>query len=150
MICKLYYRIPFSETDAMGIVHHCNHGLYFERGRVELLRLIGMPYADIITKGMHFPVTDLQISFKRPLKFDDVIVIETKIARLSRTRLHFDYRVFIEPELRESSLVAEGSGEKPLVTAATHHCCVNAQGRPIEMASDVLAHMRKYFSGELS
>jgi acyl-CoA thioester hydrolase len=143
--CQLPYRIPFSETDAMGIVHHSNHARYFERGRVELLRLIDLNYSGMVKRGYHLPLTEFQVQFKKPLYFDDLIVVETRISELTRVRMNIEYKIFKGPELEKSRMV-EASDETPaLVTGKTFHCCVNEKGRPVEMPEDIfqiLAELR--------
>lgn len=144
--CRLYYRVPFSETDAMKIVHHSNHARYLERGRIEYLRLVGLDYAGIMKRGMHFPVTELNIQYKKPLVFDEVLLIETEISKLTRVRLNFGYKVYSVPELAPSSLAdSPFEGGKPSFTGESFHCCVNDEGRPIEAAPDVHERLTKLF-----
>lgn len=131
--CRLTYRIPFSETDAMGIVHHSNHPRYFERGRVEFLRLIDLNYTEIVKQGFHFPLTDLRVSYKKPLVFDDIITIETAISDLSRVRMSFEYRIFTGSELAVPMLADAPLEGVAAVTGETAHCCTNTNGRPVEM-----------------
>lgn len=130
--CRLYYRIPFSETDAMKIVHHTNHARYLERGRIEFLRLIGLDYVAIMKRGLHFPVTEMSVEFKKPLVFDEIIVIETCISLLTRVRLNFGYKVYSVPELLAPSLSTVPFEGKPSFVGETFHCCVNDEGRPVE------------------
>lgn len=132
--CRLYYRIPFSETDAMGIVHHSNHARYLERGRVEFLRLAGMSYSGIMQEGFHFPLTELKVAFKKPLRFDEVIVIETAISSLTKTRLNFEYKIFPATELKLAELSTAPITDPFLVLGDTFHCCINDRGRPVEMS----------------
>jgi len=131
--CRLTYRVPFSETDAMGIVHHANHPKYLERGRVEFLRLAGLGYTEIVKQGFHFPLTDLQVSYKKPPVFDEVILIETTISKVTRVRVNFEYRIFTGQELAAPSLTNEPMSAPPAVLGETFHCCVNEKGRPVEM-----------------
>jgi acyl-CoA thioester hydrolase len=131
--CHLTYRVPFSETDAMGIVHHANHPKYMERGRVEFLRLAGLGYTEIVKQGFHFPLTDLQVSYKKPLFFDQAILIETSISKVTRMRVSFEYRIFTGQELSAPALTTEPRSGVPAVLGETFHCCVNEQGRPVEM-----------------
>jgi acyl-CoA thioester hydrolase len=135
--CRLTYRVPFSETDAMGIVHHSNHARYLERGRVEFLRLVGPGYTEVVKRGFHFPLTEMKIAFKRPLDFDDVILIETEISELSRVRLNFSYRIFTGVELGPSSISSEPWPGNPAVTGETFHCCTNEEGKPVKIAEDI-------------
>lgn len=148
MIQSLYYRVPFSETDAMGIVHHCNHGLYFERGRVEFLRMIDMPYAQIVARGLHFPVLALNTEYKKPLRFDEILAIETRIQSLSRVRLNFEYRIHVVDHLQNSDWRDKHREGKAAAIAISQHCCTNEAGRPVEIPSDVLERMQKYYSGD--
>lgn len=135
--CRLTYRVPFSETDAMGIVHHSNHARYLERGRVEFMRLIGFGYSEVVKRGFHFPLTDMKISFKQPLQFDDVILIETEVSEMSRVRLNFSYRIFTGAELGPSSLSSEPWPGIPAVIGETFHCCTNENGKPVKIAEDI-------------
>ena len=146
--CRLFYRIPFSETDAMGIVHHSNHARYLERGRVEFLRVIGFNYTEIMRRGFHFPVTDMNISFKKPLQFDDVIVIETAVSSLSKIRLNFSYKIFTGRDLGPSLLTEEPLAGSPAVVGETFHCSVNEKGRPVPMSAGIQEALAKF--GEIA
>jgi YbgC/YbaW family acyl-CoA thioester hydrolase len=139
--CRLHYRIPFSETDAMAIVHHSNHARYLERGRIELLRLVGLDYASLMKRGMQYPVLEIRTVFKKPLVFDEIILIETAIGRATRTRLDFQYRLFSVTEWQAPSLANEPFAGSPSATGETFHCCVNEKGRPVEGAPDVVAKL---------
>jgi acyl-CoA thioester hydrolase len=142
--CRLFYRIPFSETDAMGIVHHSNHARYLERGRVEFLRVIGLNYTEIMKQGFHFPLTDMNISFKKPLQFDDVIVVETAISQLSKLRLNFSYKIFTGGDLGPSLLTEEPLSGSPAVLGETFHCSVNERGRPVPMSAGIQEALEKF------
>jgi acyl-CoA thioester hydrolase len=132
--CRLTYRVPFSETDAMGIVHHSNHPRYMERGRVEFLRLLDLPYTEIMKQGLHFPLTDLKVSYKKPLAFDEVILIETAVSKITKLRMSFEYRIFTGCDPLPSEISAEPFPGIPAVLGETLHCCVNEKGRPVEMS----------------
>lgn len=121
----------------MGIVHHSNHARYLERGRIELLRLVGLDYTGFIRQGLHVPVTDLSISYKKPLSFDEVLMIETAISAVSKTRLSFAYRIFTGADLAPAVVSTEAVAGHPAVVAETHHCCVNESGRPVKMNDTV-------------
>ena len=135
--CRLYYRIPFSETDAMGIVHHSNHARYLERGRVEFLRLAGLGYTKVIEKGYHFPLTDIRISYKKPLAFDEVICIETALTEISKLRLTFAYRIHTAPELLPATLASAPLDGRPSVEGETFHCAVNLQNKPAKITEEL-------------
>lgn len=128
----------------MGIVHHSNHAKYFERGRVEFLRLVDLGYSKIVERGFHFPLTEMQIQYKRPLNFDDVIVVESTISELTRIRMNFRYKIFkVESQDFLSRMTGRGIEGAPLVTAQTFHCCVNEKGRPVEMPEDLFESLLK-------
>ena len=141
--CRLYYRIPFSETDAMAIVHHSNHARYLERGRIEFLRLTGLDYASIMKRGMHYPVLEIRTVFKRPLVFDEVILIETALSEVTRARLNFTYKIFSVPALLAPALSMEPFEGSPSVLGETFHCCVNETGRPTGAEPDIVRKLQK-------
>ena len=145
--CRLWYRIPFSETDAMAIVHHSNHARYLERGRVEYLRLAGLSYASLMKRGMQYPVLEIRTTFKKPLVFDEVIAIETAISEVTRTRIHFNYRIFSVNELMPSGLFTDPLAGMPSALGETFHCCVNSSGRPIQAEADVLERLLELSGG---
>jgi YbgC/YbaW family acyl-CoA thioester hydrolase len=141
--CRLYYRIPFSETDAMKIVHHSNHAKYLERGRIEFLRLTGLDYVSIMKRGFHYPLVEIRTVFKKPLVFDEVILIETAIVEVSRARLDFAYKIYSVPELAMPSLSKEAfEGGKPSVLGETFHCCVNDEGRPVAADAEIVEQLK--------
>lgn len=120
------YRVIYGDTDQMGVVYYANYLRWFERGRGELLRACGMPYATIEQRGMHFPVAELSCRYFRPAHYDDLIVIDTRITSVSRASLTFAYRIMHEAE---ALLLASGS---------TKHACVDGQGRVMRMQQDLL------------
>lgn len=131
----------------MAIVHHSNHARYLERGRIEFLRVAGMDYASLMKRGMQYPVLELRTVFKKPLVFDEVILIETAISLVSRTRLNFEYRIFTAPELLAPALTKEAYEGTPSVLGETFHCCVNPQGRPTEAQPDLIARLNELQGG---
>jgi len=96
-------RVRFCETDLMGIVHHATYLVYFEAGRVDWLRRRGITYADWTTRGVQVPVTSAELQYRAPSRFDDVLTIETTLAKLRSVSLDFRYRI-----LRDTTLIAEG------------------------------------------
>ncbi len=86
-------RVRYSETDQMGYCYHGNYAQYFEVGRVEALRELGVSYKKMEEQGVMLPVMNLAIHYKFPAKYDDALTISTKISELEGARLHFDYIV---------------------------------------------------------
>ena len=75
-------RVRYSETDQMGYCYYGNYAQYFEVGRVEALRSIGMSYKSLEDRGIMLPVSDFQVTYKTPAKYDDQLTIQTKIIEL--------------------------------------------------------------------
>jgi acyl-CoA thioester hydrolase len=100
-------RVRYAETDKMGVVYHSNFLIWFEVGRVELLRQCGFDYKEMEKQdNCHLPVVDLKIRYKAPAQYDDEIVIRTGLKRMSASLLHFNYEVF-----RETDRVLLATGE---------------------------------------
>ena len=90
-------RVRYAETDKMGVVYHSNFLIWFEVGRVELLRQCGFDYKEMEKQdNCHLPVVDLKIRYKAPAQYDDEIVVRTGLKRMSASLLHFNYEVFRE------------------------------------------------------
>lgn len=103
----------------MGIVHHATYLVYFEAGRVEWLRRRGLTYADWTAEGVQVPVVDAQVQYRAPSRFDDVLAIETTLARLRTASLEYTYRI-----LRGETLIAVGS---------TRLACIDANHRVLRI-----------------
>ena len=90
-------RVRYAETDKMGVVYHSNFVIWFEVGRVELLRQLGFEYSQMEHQdNCHIPVVDLRVRYKAPAQYDDEIVIRTELKNVRSTLLHFSYDVFRE------------------------------------------------------
>jgi acyl-CoA thioester hydrolase len=110
------YRVIYGDTDQMGVVYYANYLRWFERGRSEFLRQIGLPYATIERAGFHFPVADVNCHYSQSAHFDEVIQIETELAEMGRASLSFNYRISRETD---TGLLATGS---------TKHACIDQSG----------------------
>ncbi|PQL91046.1 acyl-CoA thioesterase [Apibacter adventoris] len=87
-------RVRYSETDQMGYVYYGNYPQYFEVGRVELFRYIGLPYKDIEEYGIMLPVANLSIKYIKPAKYDDELLITTTVKKLPEgARIVFEYEI---------------------------------------------------------
>ena len=104
-------RVRYAETDQMGIVYYANYLVWFEIGRVELLRSLGLAYSQLeIDHQCILPVVEASCRYRAPARYDDRIVIETRPSLLRGSVLKFAYRVFRKPnqEGKERQLLAEG------------------------------------------
>ena len=99
-------RVRYAETDQMGVVYYANYFVWFEIGRVEVLRSVGLSY-DQMEKDhkLILPVVDASCRYRQPARYDDEILIETRPAMLRGSVLKFAYRILrngregVEPEL---------------------------------------------------
>jgi acyl-CoA thioester hydrolase len=103
-------RVRYAETDQMGIVYYANYLVWFELGRVELLRSLGLTYSRLETDhGCILPVIEARCRYRAPARYDDEILIETRPVLMRGSVLKFAYRVLRKaPEGEEQTLLAEG------------------------------------------
>jgi acyl-CoA thioester hydrolase len=113
---EIVVRVRYAETDRMGLLHHANYLVYFEQARIELLRQQGASYKDLEDQGYLLVLTKVEVQYKRPARYDDVLTIRTTVARTTMVRIDHTYEV-----LREGELVATG---------ATTLACINRDGQP--------------------
>lgn len=126
------YRPLFGDVDAMNVVYYANYLRLFEKGRAELMRSTGRAYRELADQGLHLPVTEAGLRYRRSALYDDDLTIETTVAWLKKASVRFDYRI----------LRPDNGKEIELVSGFTSHGCVDAQGkvRPLpQWARDALA-----------
>jgi acyl-CoA thioester hydrolase len=109
-------RVRYAETDRMGFLHHANYLVYFEQARTELLRAQGATYKDIEDGGFLLVLTRIEVRYRSPARYDDLLTIRTTVERMTWVRIDHKYEVHCA-----GRLVAEGSS-----TLA----CVDREGRP--------------------
>lgn len=96
---ETFVRVRYSETDQMGVVYYGNYAQYYEVGRVELLRELGMSYRALEESGTMLPVLQLECKYIRPAKYDDKLKVVTKITELPNTRIRFEHEIFNEDDV---------------------------------------------------
>ena len=134
-------RVRYAETDQMGIVYYANYFIWFELGRVELLRSMGLAYSRMESDhGCILPVVSAKCRYRAPARYDDEILIETRPAMLRGSVLKFAYEVFRKPdqEGKERDLLAEGE--------TVHVVCddqLNRTPLPLKYAAALRALMAK-------
>ena len=103
-------RVRYAETDQMGLVYYANYLVWFEIGRVELLRSLGLAYSQLETEHQCIlPVVEAKCRYRSPARYDDRILIETRPAMLRGPVLKFAYRILRKAaEGQEPTLLAEG------------------------------------------
>lgn len=95
-IFELNVRVRYAETDQMGVVYHGNYAQYFEMGRVEWLRNLGVSYKWMEENGVMLPVVTLTMNYKRPAKYDDLLTIKTIFKSQTSVKIEFDYEIYNE------------------------------------------------------
>ena len=91
-------RVRYSETDQMGVVYHGNYAQYFEMGRVEWLRNLGLSYKFMEENGIMLPVVSLTMNYKKPARYDDLIRVKTIFKSQTSVKIEFDYEIFNEKD----------------------------------------------------
>jgi acyl-CoA thioester hydrolase len=102
-------RVRYAETDQMGYMYYGNYATFYEVGRVEMLRSLGMTYKSMEESGIMMPVLDLKSKFIKPALYDEEITIKVNMAKMPTVRIHFDYELYNEKEelinIAETTLV---------------------------------------------
>lgn len=99
-------RVRYAETDQMGIVYHSNYFLWFEVGRVELLRQLGFSYRDMEAQdNCCIAVIDARCRYKSPARYDDEIIVRTQLENMRESVIRFEYELF---RATDGTLLAEG------------------------------------------
>ena len=112
-------RVRYAETDQMGIVYHSNHFIWFEVGRVELLRQLGFTYKEMEKEDdCHIAVVDARCRYKAPVLYDDEVLVRTYLKNVREKLIHFGYE-----------LVRAGTGEL-LAEGETTHIVADSQMKP--------------------
>ncbi len=91
-------RVRYSETDKMGYVYYGNYPAFYEVGRAEAMRELGMTYREMEDKGVMMPIASMQLKYIRPAYYDDLLTVRTIVKELPTSRMHFFYEVYNEQE----------------------------------------------------
>lgn len=87
-------RVRYFDTDQMGIVYYGNYARFYEIGRVETMRFIGLDYKELEDKGVGMPVYDMTTRFLRPARYDDLLTVRVTVPQMPKTRMLFQYEIF--------------------------------------------------------
>ncbi|MDA7558826.1 acyl-CoA thioesterase [Flavobacteriaceae bacterium] len=90
---EIQIRVRYGETDQMGVVYHGNYSNYFEVGRLEWLRSLNISYKKMESEGVLLPVVSLAIKYKKPVYYDDLIIIQTELVKLPTASIDFSYKL---------------------------------------------------------
>jgi acyl-CoA thioester hydrolase len=101
---EIQIRVRYAETDRMGLLHHANFLIYFEQGRTELLRSLGVSYKDLEDQGYYLVLTRVEVRYRSPARYDDLLTLRTTVVKTTAVRIDHQYELF-----RDGVLLAEGS-----------------------------------------
>jgi acyl-CoA thioester hydrolase len=125
-------RVRYAETDQMGVVYHANHFIWFEIGRVELMRQLGFTYRNMERDhGCFIPVVDARCRYKAPARYDDEIIVRTRLKNVRESMIQFAYE-----------LVRAGDGEL-LAEGETMHMIMDAKMKVTPLPPDILKAFRE-------
>jgi acyl-CoA thioester hydrolase len=112
---EIQIRVRYAETDRMGLLHHANYLIYFEQGRTELLRSLGLTYKELEDQGHLLVLSKVEVRYRSPARYDDLLTLKTTVVRTTAVRIDHRYDLY-----RDGTLLAEGTS-----TLA----CVDRDGR---------------------
>ncbi len=95
-ISETQIRVRYGETDQMGYVYYGNYPAYYEVGRAEAMRKMGMTYRQMEEKGVMMPIASMQLKYIRPAHYDDLLTVRTIVKEFPKVRMHFFYEVYNE------------------------------------------------------
>ncbi len=132
VVCESRLRVRYAETDQMGVVYHANHFVWFEIGRVELMRQLGFIYRDMEREHECFiPVVDAWCRYKAPARYDDEIIVRTHLKNVRESVLHFGYELV---RAGDEVILAEGE---------TTHMILDATMKAATLPENILKVFRE-------
>jgi acyl-CoA thioester hydrolase len=133
-VSDIQYRVRYGDTDQMGFVYYGRYAYFYEIGRVEALRNIGVSYKELEEQGIMMPVWENHSYFLQPAQFDDLLTIKVIIKELPLSKMIFNYEIYKEA----SMLLHHGESVLVFMNKASKKIC-----RPPKFLIDIL---RPYFS----
>lgn len=131
-------RVYYEDTDFTGVVYHANYLRFFERGRSDFLRLVGIHHAQlaVAAEPLGFAVNRAEIEFLKPARIDDALLVCSHFEAMKGPR------IFISQVLRR--------GEEELVRAEIQVCCISLTGRPRKPPALLLERLKPFLKPEAS
>jgi acyl-CoA thioester hydrolase len=117
----------------MGYVYYGNYGLYYEQGRTEAIKALGISYKELEMKGIMMPVADMKVRYKSPATYDELLKVDTMVPEMPKRSIAFQTKIYNE----EGRLINEGE---------THLLFVNAHSRkPCSAPDELLTLLQPHF-----
>jgi acyl-CoA thioester hydrolase len=137
VVSEARMRVRYAETDQMGVVYHANYFVWFEIGRVELLRQLGFSYREMEQKdGCGIAVIDARCRYKEPARYDDEILVRTRLKYIRESLVQFEYEVM---SAADGKLLAEGD---------TTHIVVDPEMKKIPLPEKYITAFRAAMATE--
>ena len=127
---RIETRVTYAETDAMGIVYYAHYLRWFEMGRTELMRNLGISYQEMENQGTYLPVSEVFCKYLVSARYDDILIIETSVDFLKRASIQFAYRL-----LRKTD-------EAEMVSGTTLHAFVDREGKIVRVPASLKEKMK--------
>lgn len=125
-------RVLFADTDAMGVVYHTNYIRWFEQGRNEFMRQLGVPYTEMGKLSLNLPLIKVSCNYLKFAMYDQLLTIETEFGYIKKATVRFNSRIWDE---NRENLIAEGY---------TIHACTNNEGKIRRIPQLLLGLIDKY------
>ena len=134
---KTHVRVRYADTDQMKMVYYAKFFEYFEQGRSDLLREIGLPYPEIERMGYYLPVIEAKARYMKPARYDDLLIVRTMLREIPEARVRIEYTL------------KNGETGELLVEGYTVHSFVNiSTGRPSRAPGRFLESIRGAFGSQ--
>jgi acyl-CoA thioester hydrolase len=126
---EITVRVRYADTDTMRVVYYANYLQWFESGRIELLRSRGIVYRDIEEMGIFIPVVEAKANYKSPARFDDQLLVRTRLKDMGNSSMTFENEVYRLP------------GMELLCKGHTVHVVVGKEGKPMPIPEALRAKL---------
>lgn len=130
MYHDIEYRVPYADTDQMGVVYYANYLEYFERSRTEMLRSAGLPYSELEHRGIYLPVSEAYCKYLNSARYDDLLTLRSWVGEIKGVRL------VIHSEVRR--------GDELLVSGHVVLVSVNADRKVVRMSPELVEACKRF------
>jgi acyl-CoA thioester hydrolase len=127
MYHEMSYRVPYADTDQMGVVYYANYLEYFERSRTEMFRAVGLPYSELEKMGYYLPVSEAACKYHGSARYDDLLTFRSYVAEISRVKVTIHSEVLRDGKVLVSGHVVLGCVNREFrisrLSAEMVECC---------------------------
>ena len=124
-------RVRYKDTDQMGIMHHSNYVVLYETARTEWLREMGLTYAEMEHRGVMMPIVEVNIKYRQPAYYDELISVTASVDELPMARMNFKYEI-------------RGEDGREIATGSTTLGFIDSQTRRPQRAPQWLLEVIKF------